>query len=296
MYNYCERRGIMNWLKRLNSSLEYIEEHITEDIHCEDVAKNAYSSYYHFMRMFFVLSGLNLGEYIRNRRLTLAASDLVSSNAKIIDIAHKYQYNTPESFSKAFKRFHGVTPRKAKLHQPELKMFPKLTFQIKLQGDYLMNYQIIKKNDMTFKGVEKIISTNNGQNFVEIPKLWDEVMQSGTFEFLLEKADDMGVVGICYDHDNENNTFKYMIGIANTDAEIKNGTTVTFKPETYASFKSVGALPKALQNTIEQIYSEWFPSSNYEHSEGPEFEVYSKGNGFDKDYVCYYWVPIVEKA
>jgi AraC family transcriptional regulator len=286
----------MNWLKTLNSSLDYIEEHITEKIDCEDVAKNAFSSYYHFMRMFFVLSGLNLGEYIRNRRLTLAASDLVSSNEKIIDIALKYQYNTPESFSKAFKRFHGVTPRKAKLQQPELKMFSKLTFQIKLQGDYLMNYKIIKKNEITFKGIQKNISTNDGQNFVEIPKLWDEVMQNGVYKSLLEKADDMGVVGICYDHDNEKNIFKYMIGIANEDAMIEKSTTVTFEPQTYAAFKSVGALPKAIQNTIGQIYSEWFPSSNFEHSGGPEFEVYTPGNAHDDNYVCYYWVPIVKKS
>ena len=284
----------MNWLNQLNESLKYIEENISENITCEDVSKMAFSSHHHFMRMFYILSGINLGEYIRNRRLTLAASEIVSSNEKIIDIAYKYNYKTPESFSKAFKRFHGVSPREAKNYQPALKIQPKLSFQINLKGDYIMDYKIIKKDNLNFKGFVREYTTDGGENFKGIPVFWQEIMGGGVFQELITKSDELGVVGMCYDFNNETNTFKYMIGIR-TEEELANSVEVSFKDETFVSFKSEGALPAAIQKVIGQVFNEWFPSSNYEHSGGPEIEVYPKGDGSKEDYVCYYWVPIKEK-
>ena len=114
LYNSGERNDTMNWLKSLNDSLNYIEDNLTEPITCEDVAKKAYASYHHYLRLFNILSGIPLSEYIRNRRMSSAAADLVVSKNKIIDIAFKYQYTTPESFSKAFKRFHGISPSEAR--------------------------------------------------------------------------------------------------------------------------------------------------------------------------------------
>jgi len=285
----------MNWLKQLNDSLNYIEENIEEDIRCEDVASKAFSSYHHFSRMFYALSGVNLGEYIRNRRLTLAASDLVKSNEKIIEVALKYQYKTPESFSKAFKRFHGVSPKEAKSKQPSLKIFSKLSFQINVKGDYIMNYKIIKESNLKFVGIEKTFTTDSGQNFVEIPKMWGEVMNDGTFNEMIEQCDNLGVVGLCHGFDNKDNTFKYLIGVRENSKTKFDGVKTDFGEQTFAVFEAKGPLPSALQNVIKQVYSEWFPSSSYEHSGGPEIEVYSKGDSNSEDYMSYYWVPIKEK-
>ncbi len=284
----------MNWLEQLNASLIFIEENITEDIRSDDVSRMAFSSHHHFMRMFYLLSGINLGEYIRNRRLTLAASDIISTNQKIIDIALKYQYNTPESFSKAFKRFHGVSPSDARKIQTTLKIQPKLSFQINLRGDYIMDYKILKKTDLNFRGFVKEVTTIDGENFKVIPKFWNEVMGSNIFQNLINNSDDLGVVGVCYGFDNDSSTFKYMIGVRTTE-EIEGAVDAAFGDEVFAEFKAVGPLPAAMQNVIQQVFNEWFPSSNYEHSGGPEIEVYSVGDGSSEDYVSYYWVPIKEK-
>ena len=285
----------MNWLNNLNLSLQFIEDNITENITCEDVSKMAFSSHHHFMRMFFILGGINLGEYIRNRRLTLAASDLVSTDSKVIDIAFKYQYNTAESFTKAFKRFHGVTPRDAKSKQPQLRSQQKLSFQVTLKGDQIMDYKIIKKDNLVFKGYTRELTTVDGANFKEIPKMWDKVMSDGTFQNLIGVCDELGVVGLCYDWNEENETFKYMIGVR-TNADIPNTVEARFEPETFATFKSVGKLPDTFQATIKQVFHEWFPSSSFEHSGGPEIEVYPPGDPSTDEYVCYYWVPIKQKG
>ena len=286
----------MNWLNNLNTSLQFIEDNIMENITCEDVSKMAFSSHHHFLRMFFILGGINLGEYIRNRRLTLAASDIVSSDERIIDVAFKYQYNTAESFSKAFKRFHGVTPSEAKRKQPLLKSQPKLSFQVTLKGDQIMDYKIVKKDNLVFKGLVQEMTTIDGANFKEIPKMWDKVMSSDICDIMFSQMDELGVVGLCYDWKEEDQKFKYMIGVRNESAEIDNSEVARFDSQTFAAFKSVGKLPKALQNTISQVFREWFPSSNYEHSGGPELEIYPPGNPQDDDYVCYFWVPIKQKG
>lgn len=285
----------MNWLKTLNESLDYIENNITEEINCEDVAIKAYSSYHHYLRLFNILSGIPLSEYIRNRRLTLAATDLIASNDKIIDIALKYQYKTPEAFSKAFKRFHGISPSEARRSSAKIRNFSKMSFQLNIRGDKIMEYVVVKQENLTFTGIERTFTTKDGQNFKEIPVLWQEVMQDGTWERLLQEADELGVVGMCYDFNHETEEFKYMIGIRKETIDAENMVSVSFKDQTFASFTSKGALPQALQSTIQQVFSEWFPSSNYEHSGGPEIEVYAKGDASKEDYICYFWVPIQEK-
>lgn len=104
----------MDWIQGIQKAIEYIEEHITEEIDYEEAAKRAYTSSFHFQRVFGLLCGFTLGEYIRRRRLTLAGKDLLSSDMKVIDVAFKYGYETPESFSRAFQKFHGIIPSQVK--------------------------------------------------------------------------------------------------------------------------------------------------------------------------------------
>ena len=100
----------MDWITGIQRAFDYTEAHLTQETDYEAVAKAACSSVFHFQRMFTMLCGFTLGEYIRMRRLSLAAEDLMQSGDKVIDIAYKYGYDTPESFSRAFTRFHGVSP------------------------------------------------------------------------------------------------------------------------------------------------------------------------------------------
>ena len=287
---------VMNWLKQFNETLDFIEDNILETIEPKDIEKVSYSSYYHFSKMFFILAGLTLQEYIRNRRLSLAAVDLVATDMKVIDVALKYCYQTPEAFSKAFKRFHGLSPSKVKQAQINLKTYPKLSFQLSIQGGSKMEYKIIKKSKLSFIGYEKEVTSENGENFKIIPAFWQEVMSDGKFKTMMENCQtEMGILGICYDYDFETSKFKYMIGIEDKGQSIENTVKVDFEPQIYASFEAKGALPNSLQKTVQYIYNEWFPSSDYEQTYGPELEVYPDGDTMSEDYVCYYLVPVSKK-
>ncbi len=285
----------MNWLRQFNDTLDFIERNITKDITSEDIVRISYVSYNHFLRMFMILSGMTVSEYIRKRRLSLAASDIVTTSSKVIDIAYKYQYKTPESFTKAFKQFHGVSPREARKNIGPLKSFPKLTFQVNIEGGIEMKYEIIKEDKLSFTGYSIDVTTVDGENFKIIPKFWQDIMNSERFEKLLNNCDNLGVVGICYEWQLEQNEFKYMIGVRNKDLELEGTEKIEFEPEVFAAFEAKGKLPESVQKTTKYIYSEWFPSSNYEHSPGPELEIYPKGNVGSEDYICYYWVPIKKK-
>ena len=286
----------MNWLKQFNETLDFIENNIAEVIEPKDIEKISYSSYFHFSKMFFILAGLNVQEYIRYRRLSLAAAELVTTDTKVIDVAYKYCYQTPESFSKAFKRFHGVSPSKAKHGSIKLKSYPKLAFELNVRGGSKMDYQIIKKGKLSFIGYEKEVTSVNGENFKIIPAFWQEVMADGRFQKMIQNVrTEMGVVGVCYDYDFETSKFKYMIGIEDTGLEVENGVKIEFDSEIYASFQVKGALPDSFQKTVKYIYNEWFPSSDYEQVNGCEIEVYPEGDTQSEDYVCYYLVPVTKK-
>ena len=131
----------MNWIQSLSKAIHYIENHLTEDINIEDVAHHAYTSSSHFQLIFHVIIGMTVGEYIRNRRLSLAALELIQSNTKIIDVAMRYQYDTQESFSKAFTRFHGVPP--SKVQWGKIKLFQPLTINVTIQGGFDMSRKLI---------------------------------------------------------------------------------------------------------------------------------------------------------
>ena len=135
----------MEWMAIIGNSIQYIEDHITEDITVEDVAKCVGVSPFYFQKGFAMLCGFSVSEYIRNRRLALAGNDLLVTEEKIIDIAMKYGYDSPDSFTKAFTRFHGVTPTSVRKDAVLLKSFAPLKLKISLEGGYLMDYKIVRK-------------------------------------------------------------------------------------------------------------------------------------------------------
>lgn len=158
-----------------------------------------------------------------------------------------------------------------------------------------MNYKIIHEESLRFSGYVIDVKTENGQNFLDIPAFWQQIFSSGKFPALIENCDEMGVVGICYGWNKEISGFKYMIGIRNSEFEAEGIEKVEFGPEDFAAFKCEGKLPDSIQKTTKYIFNEWLPSSNYEHSSGPEIEVYPGGDTTSDDYVCYYWIPVKQK-
>jgi len=283
----------MNWFKALNNALSYVEDNILATIDYDEMASIALCSKYHFLRTFTALTGMNISEYIRLRRLSLAVTDLVSSNDKIIDIAYKYGYETPEAFSKAFKKLHGVSPSTVRKERITLKAVPPLSFQINIKGAERMNYRIERQKGFKLVGFNKDVTTKNEENFKIIPAFWQEVMKDGSFEKLMAGKDRS--FGVCYGHNETTESFKYMIAVDNDNVSMDNTDTLDIKETMWAVFESKGKLPSALQAVWKQIYNEWFPATNYEHARLPELELYLPGNTESDDYVCEVWIPIVEK-
>jgi AraC family transcriptional regulator len=279
----------LEWIKSLNGAIEYIEENITENITCEDIAKHVYLSSFHFQRAFSLFTGLTVGEYIRNRRLSLAGYELLAGNVKVIDIALKYGYETPEGFSKAFSRFHGVTPNEVRKQGTILKSFNRLILKIILEGGKSMDYRIEKKEK--FQVVAKTRYFTEETSKMEIPKFWDDYYQAK----LDEKVYPM--LGICSPAEDHSNQWKYGIGCERKHVmEIPSGFEIIEVPAyTWALFTCKGAMPDSMQNLWKRVYGEWLPASNYELIPDYDIEFYMEGDNASEDYVCEIWIPVKEK-
>ncbi len=279
----------MDWLKSMNDAIAYMEENLTGSLSPEDVAAKVYLSGGHFQRAFAVLTGMTVGEYIRNRRLALAGQELAMHGAKVVDVALKYGYETPESFAKAFYRFHGTTPSQVKLYGAAFKSFNRLTIKITLEGGTAMDYKIIKKDAFTTAVKRRLF--NMETNTKEIPLFWDEYMRDGSNEKVC------GMYGIC-EHMQENGIdFYYDIGGDwPQNKPVPEGfELLTIPAATWAVFRCVGAMPDAIQKLWQTIYSEWAPQADYELVPGYEIELYTEGNPQSADYVSEIWLPVKAK-
>lgn len=289
----------MNYIQGLQNAIDYIEEHLTDDLDIEEIAAQSGLSAFYFQRIFNILCDYSLGEYIRNRRLTLAGNELSGTDEKVIDIALKYGYDSPESFSRAFSRFHGITPSQAKKNSSTLKSFSRLSVEIHLKGGNIMDYKIVKKD--AFKVLEKIStqSIDDEQNKNTIPDFWTQSHQDGTVYKLLELTTDRtNIFGICYGNTpNNKKTFEYSIAaVCGDNTEVPDGFSVKEIPaRTWAVFECIGPMPDAVQNTWHKICSEFFPTANYEPTYEMDIEAYPAGVMTSPDYRTEIWVTVKEK-
>ncbi|SMC89693.1 AraC family transcriptional regulator [Sporomusa malonica] len=285
----------MEWLKRMLNAIEYMESHMEEPLDVGRTAQVACSSIFHFQRMFHMLTGVTLAEYVRKRKLTLAAQELVCTKAKVIDVALKYSYDTPESFSKAFRRVHGVSPSAVRKPGVPLKAYPKLSFHLSIKGDQDMDYRIVSKEGFQVVGKTLKVTTKDGENFKRIPKFWNECYQDGSCPKLCQSGKE-NLFGICLDMNHEQEEFTYMIAVEGGshqfDAEF---VTKEIPASNWAVFTCVGAIPAAIQQTWNRIYQEWFPATGYEHAGTAELEVYPPGDSGSDEYRCEVWIPILKK-
>jgi len=260
----------------------------------DDISVIACMSKFHFQRMFHMLTGYTVSEYIRNRRITVAAQELIYSGAKVIDVAMKFGYESPESFTKAFRKIHGISPSDAKKHRQTLKAYPKLSFQIQLKGDVEMNYRIEEKETFTVVGKGIRTSTIGGENNRNIAAFWNESNQNGFAKELAKNCGPLGLIGVCMDFDKEQEHLTYFIGAEKNLEQIPSDWEERRIPAaTWAIFPVHGAMPDAMPKVWERIFSEWFPSTGYEHTGGPEMEVYcSDADPSSEDYYSEIWIPI----
>jgi AraC family transcriptional regulator len=287
----------MDLLKNMNNALRYIEENLLNEIDYHEVARIAFCSEYHFKRMFSFLAGIPLSEYIRRRRLSLAAFELKDKDVKVIDVAIKYGYNSPDSFTRAFQNLHGVTPTEARGEGYSLKAYPQMTFQLSIKGGDEMNYRIVEKEAFHIVGIMKRVPVVfHGVN-PEIAALaatltMDTILQLKS----ISNVEPLGIISASTNFSEgrmeEKGELDHYIGVATTHAAPDNLVQLDVPASTWAVFEVVGPFPDTLQNVWGRIYSEWFPSSNYEQVAGPEIVWHEHPDTTSPTYKSEIWIPV----
>ena len=276
----------MDWIEGFQASIDYMEQHLTEEADIEAIAAKAALSPFYYQRIFGALCGMTVGEYIRSRRMTLAAQELAGSEAKVIDVAMKYGYDSPDSFTKAFCRFHGITPSEARESGKVLRSLAPLHIKVTLEGGNMLDYRIVEKAPFTVIGLKR--QFNSETSYQEIPKFWGEW------------AKDMkgleGTFGLCVDNnDTHGKVFDYWIAdLYQPMEDIPDGLETYQVPGgLWAVFTCRGPLPQALQSVNTQVWTEWLPSlKGYMLAGSYNLEVYTPLKEDPNDNVAYIWVPL----
>ena len=284
----------MDWLKRMNRILDYIESHLDEEIDYDKISRIALCTPGLFQRIFAHLTQMSLSEYIRRRKLSKAGIDLKTSHEKIIDIAFKYGYESSDSFSYAFKKLHGVSPSQARCQDIILKSYPKLTFVFALKGDEEMNYKLLERDAIRVIG--KSIITTMDQNLKEntIPLFWKEAHVNGTVEKLCHLVPNQPLLGIC-SNINDSEEFRYLIGVESKNRNDENLEEIIIPKSTWAIFEVVGPLPESVQKLWVRIFTEFLPNENFVHAKTPDFELYYENDGNENQFRSEIWIPVLPK-
>lgn len=289
----------MDSLERMNLALAYIEENLAAEIDFKQVERLALCSEYHFRRMFSFLAGVTLSEYIRRRRLTLAALELAQGEALVIDTALKYGYNSPDAFTRAFHGLHGVTPTEARNTGQLLKAYPRMSFQLAVRGGSEMNYRIEEKAGFSIVGIVKRVSLIYEGVNPEIAAMWQSLDEDTIVTLkALSNVQPGGLISASTNFSEgrlDGGELDHYIGVATTSEHPKNLTRLEVLASTWAVFESVGPFPETLQNIWGRIYSEWFPSSGYEQATGPEILWNQNKDVTSPMFRSEIWVPVSKR-
>ncbi len=279
----------MEWMERLNETICYIEEHLTKEIDYERLGQIACCSSYHFQRMFTYMAGIPLSEYIRRRKMSLAAVDLQGKSMKIIDVAGKYGYNSPTAFNRAFQSVHGIAPSAVKNEGVSVKSFPPILFNITVKGVEEMNYRIETKDAFRIVGVSVPLNKDIEKNFTVIPTKWQEISTNGTLQTLISmmNTSPKGVLGVSTCNDTE--PWRYYIAVS-TSQEKNDLEEYIVPAATWAIFSGEGT-NQSIQELERRIVTEWLPTSGYGNA--PDVEVYLNPDPQNAQYEV--WIPVVKK-
>lgn len=286
----------MNVLKQFNEAMAYIETNLMSEMDMNQIARIAGCSEYHFRRTFSFLTGMSLGEYVRRRRLSLAAIRMLAKGEKVIDVALDLGYETPEAFSKAFSAMHGVSPSRVKKADVEIKAFPPMTFQLMINGGVEMNYRIVEKEAFQIVGFHKRIMVQ----FKGVNPQMESLTQRLTPVVIadlksLNNVEPKGMLSVSANFAErtvEGSEVDQYIGVATTVAAPEGYDSLPVENNTWAVFSAMGRFPDALQETWARIYSEWFPASSYELTGGPEMLWNESPDITKADYRSEIWIPV----
>ncbi|MFB5760443.1 AraC family transcriptional regulator [Paenibacillus medicaginis] len=289
----------MDALKQVNLAMSYIEANLAGEIDLKEAARLACCSEYHFRRMFSFLAGLSLSEYIRRRRLTLAALELHNSeHVKIIDLAIKYGYDSPDSFSRAFQSLHSITPTEARKKGAALKAFPPMTFQLTIKGGNEMDYRIVEKEAFQIAGIKKQITLIYEGVNPQMNEMWASLTEKDFTELKqLSNVEPRGIICASVNFTEgraEGTVLDQYIGVATSKEVPQRWEVLNVPAGTWAVFTAMGPFPTALQEVWGRIYAEWFPTSGYETTGGPEILWNESKDTSSPNYKSEIWVPVLK--
>lgn len=290
-------------IQLMQQAICYMEEHIYEEISYAEVAKSVHMSSYNFHRTFSFIVGMTANEYIRKRRLTLAARELQTTGLSVTDAAYKYGYESPESFSKAFTRFHGATPKQAKRKGTKLHLFNPLVIKITLEGGSVMDYRIEHRESQRFIALVRAFPNeiSNDENDHSIPDFWTECHEKNLVEAIrsLRAEGKRDLYGLCSPVRDSETHFNYGIGIViDEDTDVtdleqftKSGYTLwETEPADYAVFKCFGSDGDCLGEMWSKFFKEFVPQTGYMQTDGTDYEIYfEKG---ESGLFCELWIPV----
>ena len=283
----------MDWMSRLNDAMDYLEDHLTEEVDYDRLAQIACCSTYHFQRMFGYLAGATLSEYVRRRRMSLAAADL-QSGGKIIDVAAKYGYASPTAFNRAFQSVHGIAPSMAKESGVVVKSFSPIHFKLVVQGAEEMQYRVEQRGSFRVAGVSAPMDRDIEKNFEVVPQLWGKASMDGTIAELCGMMDGevQGILGVSACGFQEE--WRYFIAVATSRPAPRGMEAYEVPAMTWAIFPGDGVCPAAIQELERRIVTEWLPGSGYEYANGPDLEVYLTPDPRKAKFEV--WIPVVKKS
>lgn len=280
----------MDWIARLNQAMEYLEENIAREIDYGELARIACCSTFHFQRMFGYLADVSLAEYIRRRRMSLAAAELRAGH-RVIDVALKFGYASPTAFNRAFQGVHGIAPSLAREEGVTLKSYPPISFKLMVKGAEQMEYRIEQREAIRIVGISMPLERQIEQNFHEVPKMWERAAADGTVAKLasLMDARPAGLLGVSACGEEED--WRYFIAVASTKPA-GDFEEYTIPAMTWAIFSGSGT-GQSIQDLEQRIITQWLPGSGYEYANAPDIEVYLNPDPADARYEV--WIPVVKK-
>jgi AraC family transcriptional regulator len=254
----------MEWVERMNRMIGYIEENLDGDIDADELSRLLLTPYAVIQRMFVPMTGVPLSEYVRRRRLSVAARDLRETDMRVIDVAVKYGYESADAFSAAFRRLHGVSPQEARKPDVRLTFCPRMVFSMTITGGTEMNYKVVEKEAFTVTGVRRTTLRAGGT--------WEIVKGDGSFERFTALTKDCGL-GLCFGFDAQGNN-DYMCGVEYA-GDPAGFDTFSYPRTTFLVFPAAGAISEgALGKAWKRVYGEFMPQSAYTQIDLPTIEKY----------------------